>query len=124
MSDRDNALGYFSSLFAPFVLISLKYFACRFGKLHPRADGLFRAHKRINDNAYKIDLPGEYHVSATFNVADLSPYFTDEEDSNVEETDVRQDSRSNLLLAGGMMAWALNGKISISKVIFSCFRIS
>ncbi|GJY80086.1 hypothetical protein Tco_0492837, partial [Tanacetum coccineum] len=91
------------------------YFACRFGKLHPRADGLFRAHKRINDNAYKIDLPGEYHVSATFNVADLSPYFTDEEDSNVEETNVRQDSRSNLLLAGGMMAWALNGKISIPK---------
>jgi hypothetical protein len=30
--------------------------------------------ERINDNAYKLDLPGEYGVSATFNVADLSPF--------------------------------------------------
>ena len=28
--------------------------------------------ERINDNAYKIVLPGEYNVSATFNVSDLS----------------------------------------------------
>ena len=30
--------------------------------------------ERINDNAYKLDLPGEYNVSATFNVNDLSPF--------------------------------------------------
>ena len=29
---------------------------------------------RINDNAYKLDLPGEYNISATFNVSDLSPF--------------------------------------------------
>nr|GFB92228.1 putative reverse transcriptase domain-containing protein [Tanacetum cinerariifolium] len=46
----------------------------RFGKLQPRADGPFRVLQRINDNAYKIDLPGHYGVSGTFNVADLSPY--------------------------------------------------
>ncbi|GJW85972.1 RNA-directed DNA polymerase [Tanacetum coccineum] len=57
-------------------------------KERPRADGPFRVLKRINDNAYMADLPGEYHVSATFNVADLSPYVTDEEDNNVEEADV------------------------------------
>ncbi|GKD76902.1 RNA-directed DNA polymerase [Tanacetum coccineum] len=61
----------------------------RFGKLQPRADGPYHVLKRINDNAYKIDLPGEYHVSATFNVADLSPYVTDEEDSKGEEADVQ-----------------------------------
>lgn len=46
----------------------------RFGKLKPRDDGPFRVLKKINDNAYKIDLPGHYNVSATFNIADLSPF--------------------------------------------------
>nr|GEZ31475.1 putative reverse transcriptase domain-containing protein [Tanacetum cinerariifolium] len=46
----------------------------RYGKLQDRADGPFRVLKRINDNAFKIDLPGSYGVSATFNVADLAPY--------------------------------------------------
>ncbi|GKC07679.1 RNA-directed DNA polymerase [Tanacetum coccineum] len=54
----------------------------RFGKLHPRADGPFRVLKRINDNAYKVDLPGHYKVSATFNVADLSPYVATAEDDS------------------------------------------
>nr|GEV01942.1 protein DETOXIFICATION 54 [Tanacetum cinerariifolium] len=45
-----------------------------FEKLKPRGDGPFRVLKKINDNAYKIELPGHYNVSATFNVADLSPY--------------------------------------------------
>jgi hypothetical protein len=52
-------------------------------KLHPRGDGPFQILEKINDNAYKVDLPGEYNVSATFNVSDLSPF------------DVGEDSRSN-----------------------------
>ena len=45
--------------------------------------------ERINDNAYKIDLPSKYgNVSATFNVADLSLY-----DAG--------DSRTNLFEEGG-----------------------
>ena len=28
----------------------------------------------INENAYKVDLPGDYGVSATFNVAELKAY--------------------------------------------------
>ncbi|KAJ1389160.1 hypothetical protein SESBI_38511 [Sesbania bispinosa] len=33
---------------------------------------------KINDNTYKVELLGSYRVYATFNVADLSPYFDDE----------------------------------------------
>ncbi|KAI0520503.1 hypothetical protein KFK09_007979 [Dendrobium nobile] len=49
-----------------------------FGKLKPRADGPFRIKKKINDNAYQLDLPGDYQVSATFNVVDLSPFYEEE----------------------------------------------
>uniref|UniRef100_A0A2N9GSJ0 CCHC-type domain-containing protein n=1 Tax=Fagus sylvatica TaxID=28930 RepID=A0A2N9GSJ0_FAGSY len=52
-------------------------------KLHLRGDGPFQILEKINDNAYKVDLPGEYKVSATFNVSDLSPF------------DVGEDSWSN-----------------------------
>jgi hypothetical protein len=52
-------------------------------KLHPRGDGPFQILEKINDNAYKVDLPGEYKVSATFNVSNLSPF------------DVGEDSWSN-----------------------------
>ena len=47
----------------------------RKSKLMPRSDGPFEVIEKIGPNAYKIDLPGEYGVSATFNVADLSPYY-------------------------------------------------
>ncbi|XP_050252895.1 uncharacterized protein LOC126699228 [Quercus robur] len=46
----------------------------RRSKLLPRGDGPFQVVECINDNAYKLDLPGEYGVNASFNVADLSPF--------------------------------------------------
>ena len=52
----------------------------RSSKLQPRADGPFKVLKRINDNAYNIDLPGHYNVSATFNVVDLSPFVPEFDD--------------------------------------------
>ena len=51
----------------------------RHGNLKPRVDGPFRVIHRVGENAYKIELPRDYSVSDTFNVADLSPYH-DEED--------------------------------------------
>lgn len=55
----------------------------RKSKLHPRGDGPFQVLSKINDNAYKIDLPGEYGVSATFNVSDLSLFDVGDEESNL-----------------------------------------
>jgi len=52
--------------------------------LQPRGDGPFQVLERINDNTYKIDLLGEYGVSATFNVVDLTLF------------DIDFDSRLNL----------------------------
>ena len=47
----------------------------RRSKLLPRGNGHFQVLERINDNAYKLDFPGEYNVSTTFNVNDLSLFY-------------------------------------------------
>ena len=60
-----------------------RFLAHRKTKLHPRGDGPFQILEKINDNVYKVDLPGEYNVFAIFNVSDLSPF------------DVGEDSWSN-----------------------------
>lgn len=52
-------------------------------KLDPRGDGPFRVVKRMSPNAYRLDIPGEYGVHPTFNVADLS-LFVPEDDSDDE----------------------------------------
>jgi hypothetical protein len=57
--------------------------ARRRSKLHPKGDGPFQVLMSINNNAYKLDLLGEYNTSAIFNVSDLSPF------------DVGDDSRTN-----------------------------
>jgi len=62
----------------------------RKSKLLPRADGLFEVLEKINDNAYKIDLPGDYGVSRTFNVADLKPYFDDDHLENLRANSPQQ----------------------------------
>jgi len=49
-----------------------RFSAHRKSMLQPRGDGPFQILKRINDNAYKVDLSGDYGVSATFNVSDLT----------------------------------------------------
>ncbi|XP_062086158.1 uncharacterized protein LOC133792266 [Humulus lupulus] len=61
----------------------------RHSKFLHRGDGPFQAMEHINDNAYKIDLPGEYGVSASFNVSDLSLF------------DVGDDLRANQFQEGG-----------------------
>ena len=53
--------------------------AQRRSKLLPRGDGPFQVLKGINDNAYKLDFPGEYNVSVTFNVTDLSLFDVDDD---------------------------------------------
>ncbi|KAL4386629.1 hypothetical protein GQ457_09G017550 [Hibiscus cannabinus] len=51
-----------------------RFLAQRRLKLLPRGDGPFHIVERVNNNAYKLDLPCEYNVSATFNICDLTPF--------------------------------------------------
>nr|GEX61941.1 RNA-directed DNA polymerase [Tanacetum cinerariifolium] len=60
-----------------------------------------------NDNAYKIELPGHYNVSVTFNVADLSPYKGDSDD--------KLDSGSSLFQEGDDDANAVNERVSVTN---------
>ena len=85
-------------------------------KLLPRGDGPFKVLAKINDNAYKIELPGDdYAVSNTFNVADLSPFFgpeeselrstlfeegEDDEDIQSDEQDSPHDGQDNDVYKG------------------------
>jgi hypothetical protein len=52
-------------------------------KLMPRTDGPFRIIEKVNDDAYKVDLPGDYNISTTFNVKDLTPYLDEDDDSDL-----------------------------------------
>jgi hypothetical protein len=55
-------------------------------KLMPRADGPFKVLKKINENAYKLDLPTDFGLSPTFNIADLKPYLGEEDEHESRTT--------------------------------------
>jgi len=79
-------------LFKPGHLVWIHLRIARFpskrkAKLMPRADGPFEVLEKIDDNAYKVESPGDYGVSATFNVVDLSPYEVDDYLSDLRAPD-------------------------------------
>ncbi|GJY25953.1 RNA-directed DNA polymerase [Tanacetum coccineum] len=90
-----------------------RFSAGRFGKLKPRGDGPFRVLKKINDNAYKIELPSHYNVSATFSVADLSPYKGDSDDE--------PNSWSSLFQEGEDDADAVNERVNVTNTFGAYF---
>nr|ABF96581.1 retrotransposon protein, putative, Ty3-gypsy subclass [Oryza sativa Japonica Group] len=62
----------------------------RKSKLMPRADGLFKIVEKINDNAYKLELPPEFGVSPTFNISDLKPYLGEEDELESRTTSIQE----------------------------------
>jgi hypothetical protein len=59
-------------------------------KLVPRAAGPFKVLTKINDNVYILDLPPEFGVSTSFNVADLKPYLGEDEELLSRMTSVQE----------------------------------
>jgi hypothetical protein len=53
-------------------------------KLLPGADDPVKVLERINENAYKLELPAAFGASPTFNITDLKPYL--EEEDELEST--------------------------------------
>jgi len=51
--------------------------------LMPCVDGPIEVLEKINDNAYKIELPRDYGVSCTFSVSDPKLYFEDDKLENL-----------------------------------------
>jgi hypothetical protein len=62
----------------------------RKSKLMPRADGPFKILEKINDNAYKLELPPEFGVSPIFNISDLQPYLGEEDEVPSRTTSIQE----------------------------------
>jgi hypothetical protein len=62
----------------------------RKSKLMSRAAGPFKILAKINDNAYKLELPPEFGVSPTFNISDLRPYFREEDEMSSRTTSMQE----------------------------------
>jgi hypothetical protein len=62
----------------------------RKSELMSRAAGPFKIIAKINDNAYKLELPPKFGVSPTFNILDLRPYFRDEDEMPSRTTSMQE----------------------------------
>lgn len=62
----------------------------RKSKWMPRADGPFKVLAKINENAYKLDLPVDFGVSPTFHIANLKPYLGEEDELKSRTTPMQE----------------------------------
>jgi hypothetical protein len=57
-----------------------QFLELRKSKLMSRVAGPFKIPAKINDNAYKLELPPKFGVSPIFNISDLRPYLGEEDE--------------------------------------------
>jgi len=64
----------------------------------PRADGPVKILEKVNDNAYKLELPGEMGVSPTLNVGDLTAYLEDKDDGDGFRENHNQEGEDEVIV--------------------------
>jgi hypothetical protein len=62
----------------------------RKSKLMSHVDGPFKILEKINDNAYKFELPSEFGVRPKFNILDLRPYLGEEDEVPSRTTSIQE----------------------------------
>jgi translation initiation factor IF-1 len=62
----------------------------RKSKLMSRAADPFKILAKINDNAYKLELPPEFGVGPSFNISDLWPYLREEDEMPLRTTSMQE----------------------------------
>jgi hypothetical protein len=106
----------------------------RKSKLLPRADGPFKMLERINDNAYKLDLPIDFGVSPIFNIADLKPYLGEddelesrttqmqerEDDEDINTSDTSKPTQNRVIAYPITRARAFQLNQQVSSLLSSC----
>jgi hypothetical protein len=55
-----------------------------------RAASTFKILVKINDDAYKLELPPEFRVSPSFNILDLQPYLREEDEMPSRTTSMKE----------------------------------
>jgi hypothetical protein len=67
-----------------------RFLELRKSKLMSHAADLFKILAKINDNAYKLELPPEFGVSSRFNISDLRPYLEEEDEIPSRTTSIQE----------------------------------
>jgi hypothetical protein len=67
-----------------------RFLELRKSKLMSRVAGHFKILAKINDNAYKLELPPEFRVSPSFNISDLRPYLKEEDEMLSRTTSMQE----------------------------------
>jgi hypothetical protein len=67
-----------------------RFLESRKSKLMSRAASPFKILAKINDNAYKLELPPKFSVSPSFNISDLRPYLGEEDEMPSRMTSMQE----------------------------------
>jgi translation initiation factor IF-1 len=67
-----------------------RFLELRKSKLMSCAASPFKILAKINDNAYKLELPLEFGVSPSFNISDLRPYLGEEDEMPSRTTSMQE----------------------------------